>query len=354
MKTAQHEVRMVETAIPVPAEGEVVVRMTSSALCGTDMHILDESPLNPGMLPAGAPGLPMGHEAVGIVVAIGAGVRNLHEGQRVVASCLTACGRCPQCLEGQLSACSGGGSLLFGCQANYFRVPFADVGAAPIPDGLSDEQVLFAGDIMSTGLGAIERAELKFGDSVVVFGQGPVGLCATAGARARGAGLVIAVESVPERAEMARRLGANVVIDPTVGDPVSAILELTGPIGADIAVEAVGLQQTMDLATRVVRRGGTVSSVGVYGGLPGVMLPAGPASFYHRKIVFTLCPSGAARLQQLMRLVEFGGLDLTPLITHRMPLSQAPEAYELFRSRKALKIVLLPDTADAISAGRKG
>lgn len=347
MKTAQREVRVVEAPIPAPAEGEVIVRMTLAALCGTDMHILDESPLNPDMLPAGAQGLPMGHEAVGIVVAVGPGVRNLHEGQRVVASCLTACGRCPQCLEGQMSACSGGGSLLFGCQANYFRVPFADVGAAPVPDGLCDEQVLFAGDIMSTGLGAIERADLKFGESVVVFGQGPVGLCATAGARARGAGLIVAVESVPERAEMARQLGANVVVDPTTEDPVSAILQLTGPIGADVAVEAVGLQQTMDLATRIVRRGGTVSSVGVYGGLPGVMLPAGTSSFYHRKVVFTLCPSGVARLQQLMHLVQFGGLDLTPLITHRMPLSQAPEAYEMFRSRKALKVVLLPELSGA-------
>lgn len=338
VKVAQREVRMVEATIPEPAEGEIVVRTTLAALCGTDMHVLDEFPLRPD-----SPGQPMGHEAVGVVVAVGAGVRNFQPGQRVTASCLTACGRCPQCLEGQLSACSGGGSLLLGCQARYFRVPFADIGAASIPDELSDEQVLFTGDIMSTGLGAIDRADVKFGDSVVIFGQGPVGLCATAGARARGAGLVIAVESIPERAEMARRLGANFVVDPTAADPVGAILQLTGSRGADVAVEAVGLQATMDAATRVVRRGGTVSSVGVYGSLPGVMLPAGVPSFYHRKVVFTLCPSGYDRLQHLMQLVQFGGLDLTPLITHRLPLSQAPAAYDLFRSRKALKVVLVPD-----------
>jgi len=149
---------------------------------------------------------------------------------------------------------------------------------------------------------------------------------------------------VPERVAMAKRLGANVVVDPASGDVVEAVMQLTGGQGVDVAIEAVGLQATLEAATRVVRRGGTVSSVGVYGGLPGVTLPTGVPSFLHRKIVFTLCPVGRRRLEQLMRLVQYGGLDLTPLITHRLPLTEAPAAYEIFRSRGegVLKVVLTP------------
>jgi alcohol dehydrogenase len=345
VKVDQARVRMVELPVPEPGEGEIIVRTTLSTICGSDLHILDESPLNPALVPAGAPGLPMGHEAVGVVHAVGPGVRTLRPGQRVVVSCLTACGRCTQCLEGQLSACTGGGGILWGGQGRYVRVPFADIGTAVIPDDLRDEQVLFATDILSTGLGAVERGGVGFGDTVAVFAQGPVGLCATAGARARGAGLLIAVESIPERAAMARRLGANVVINPSTTDPVAAILELTDGRGVDVAIEAVGLQATFEAATRVVRRGGTVSSVGVYGRLPALSLPSGVPSFYHRRVVFTLCPVGRDRLRHLMALIRYGGLDLTPLITHRMPLAEAPAAYERFRARTdgVLKIALVSE-----------
>jgi threonine dehydrogenase-like Zn-dependent dehydrogenase len=295
------------------------------------------------MVPAGMAGMPMGHEAVGVVHAVGPGVKRHQVGQRVITCCFTACGGCTQCLEGQLSACTGGGGLLFGCQARYYCVPFADISAAPIPDDLTDEQVLLATDIMSTGLAAVERGEVGFGDSVAIFGQGPVGLCATAGARARGAGLVVAVEGVPERVAMATQLGANLVVNPT-DEPVKAILTLTGGRGVDVAIEAVGVQPTLDMATRVVRRGGTVSSVGVYGGLPGINLPAGVPSFYHRKVVFTLCPVGHDRLRRLMDLIRHGAFDLAPLITHRLPLAEVTAAYDQFRSRAGgvLKIALKP------------
>lgn len=343
VKTGQKQVQMVEAPVPAPGEGEIVVRTTLTTLCGSDLHILDESPLNPATVPAGLPGLPMGHEAVGVVQAIGPGVRRHQVGQRVIASCFTACGWCTQCLEGQLSACTGGGGLLFGCQSRYFRVAFADISAAPIPDDLTDERVLFATDIMSTGLAAVERGEVGFGDSVAIFGQGPVGLCATAGARARGAGLVIAVESIPERAAMARRLGANLVVDPA-DDAVKAILALTDGKGVDVAIEAVGIQATLDSASRVVRRGGVISSVGIYGGLPGITLPSGVPSFYHRRVIFTLCPVGHDRLKRMMQLLQHGEFDLTPIITHRTPLAEAPAAYDLFRARAGgvLKVVLAP------------
>lgn len=343
VKVGQEVVQMVEGPIPEPADGEIIVRTTLTTICGSDLHILDESPLNPAMVPDHMRGLPMGHEAVGVVHRIGAGVRRLAVGQRVISSCFTACGWCTQCLEGQLSACTGGGGLLFGCQSRYYRVPYADISAAPIPDELSDEQVLFATDIMSTGLGAVERGRVGFGDTVAIFGQGPVGLCATAAARARGAGLIIAVEGVPERAAMARRLGASRVVAPGE-DTVQTLLQLTDGGGVDVAIEAVGVQVTLDMATRVVRRGGTVSSVGIYGGLAGITLPSGVPSFYHRNVVFTLCPVGHDRLKRLMRLVQHGAFDLMPLITHRMTLAEAPSAYELFRARESgtLKIGLTP------------
>jgi alcohol dehydrogenase len=343
IKVGQKQVRMVEALVPEPGDGEIIVRTTLTSICGSDLHILDESPLNPAMVPRDMAGLPMGHEAVGVVHRVGPGVRRLAEGQRVISSCFTACGWCTQCLEGQLSACTGGGGLLFGCQSRYYRVPFADISAAPIPDDLSDEQVLFATDIMSTGLGAVERGEVGFGDSVAVFGQGPVGLCATAAARARGAGLVIVVEGIPDRATMARRLGANLVVAPG-DDAVQAILQLTDGRGVDVAIEAVGMQATLGMATRVVRRGGTVSSVGVYGGLPGITLPAGVPSFYHRKVVFTLCPVGHDRLTRLMHLLRHSTFDLTPLITHRIALTATPAAYELFRGREGgvLKVAIAP------------
>lgn len=343
VKVGQRQVTMADSPVPVPGDGEIVVRTTLATLCGSDVHILDESPLNPATVPPGLAGQPMGHEAVGVVHAIGRGVRQLQPGQRVITSCFTACGGCIQCLEGQLSACTGGGGLLFGCQGRYYRVGFADISAAPIPDDLTDEQVLFATDIMSTGLAAVERGEVGFGDTVAIFGQGPVGLCATAGARARGAGLIIAVEGVPERIDMARQMGANVVVDPA-DDPVGVILRLTSGGGVDVAIEAVGIQATLDMATRVLRKGGTLSSVGIYGGLPGVTLPAGVPSFYHRKVVSTLCPVGHIRLKRLMMLVQHGGFDLGPLFTHRMPLHEAPSAYDLFRSRSGgvMKIALVP------------
>ncbi|MDP2950605.1 MAG: zinc-binding dehydrogenase, partial [Chloroflexota bacterium] len=252
--------------------------------------------------------------------------------------------KCVQCYTGDYSVCTGGGRILLGCQGEYFVVPYGDINCAKVPDGVSDEQAILATDIMSTGFGAIERAEAKIGDSVAIFAQGPIGLCTTAGARARGAGLIITTESVPERIEASKKFGANVVINPQEKDPVSEILSLTGGQGVDVAVEAVGLQVTFEAATRVVRRGGTVSSVGVYGLLPQVAMATTAPSFLHRKIVATLCPSGHDRLVHLLDIVKHGKVDLSALFTHRMKLAQTPEAYDLFRSKRdgVLKIALTP------------
>jgi alcohol dehydrogenase len=352
IKTAPGKVEMMDIPIPTPGPGEIVIKTTLGTVCGSDMHFLDDIPteliipLYPSMAGflAGLPGLPMGHEGVGIVHAVGEGVTRFQPGDRVCSSCLTGCGKCIQCITGDYGICTGGGRCLFGTEGEYFVVPFADINVAKIPDEVSDEQAILATDIMSTGFAAIERAEMKIGDTVAIFAQGPVGLCATAGARARGAGLLITVESVPERIEASKKFGANVVINPQEKDPVSEIMKLTNGQGADVTVEAVGLQATFDGATRALRRGGTVSSVGVYGALPQLSMSTIAPSFYHRKIVMTFCPSGYERLNHLFDIIRYGKVDLSPLFTHRMKLSQTPEAYDLFREKRegVLKIAITP------------
>ncbi|MEO8539452.1 MAG: alcohol dehydrogenase catalytic domain-containing protein [bacterium] len=327
------------TSIPYPDQpgpGQALIRTTLSTICGSDMHIVDEMPV-PG-------GIPMGHEAIGIVEAVGDGVTNFKAGDRVAAGCLSCCGSCRRCMEGDQSICetfNAPGNLLFGAQGEYFLVNGAQAGLAKVPDALQDEQVLFVTDIMSTGFAAIERASIKPGDTVAVFAQGPVGLCATAGARTYGAGTIIAVESIPERVAMAKRFGADIVLDPA--DAVEKILGLTGGKGVDIAVEALGHQVTFENACRSVRIGGTVSSVGVYGAFPELRMATG-GSFIHRKLVTTLCPVGTARLERLMGLVSAGRVDLTPLLTHSLKISETPAGYDLFRDKKGgvLKIALRP------------
>jgi threonine dehydrogenase-like Zn-dependent dehydrogenase len=327
------------TQVPYPDElgpGQALVKTTLSTICGSDIHIVDDLPI-PG-------GVPMGHEAVGVVEGVGAGVTAFKAGDRVVTSCLVCCGFCQRCMEGNQQVCetfNAPGNLLFGAQGEYFLVNGAQTSMAKIPDSLEDEQVLFTTDIMSTGFGAIERAEIKAGDTVAVFAQGPVGLCATAGARAFGAGLIIGVESIPERVAMARRMGADIVVEPH--DAVAKIMALTGGKGVDIAVEALGKQVTFENACAVTRLGGTVSSVGVYAGIESLSLPLG-GSFIHRKLVTTFCPSGTDRLTRLMAMIGGGKVDLRPLITHSMKLSETVEGYDLFRERKGgvLKIALRP------------
>jgi threonine dehydrogenase-like Zn-dependent dehydrogenase len=319
-----------------PGPGNAIVRTTLSTVCGSDIHLVDEIPV-PG-------GTPMGHEAVGIVEATGAGVSAFAAGDRVAVSCLQCCGACARCREGNESVCQAFGApanLVFGAQGEYFLVRGAQTTMAKIPDSLGDEQVLLATDIMSTGFAAIERAGLQMGDTVAIFAQGPVGLCATAGARALGAGTIIAVEGIPERQAMAKRMGADVVVEPV--EAVARIMELTGSTGVDIAVEALGHQQTFENCCAVTRLGGTVSSVGVYGAFPTLTLPTS-GSFMHRRLVTTLCPVGTRRLERLMSLVGTGKVDLTPLLTHSMKIAETPAAYDLFRSRDGgvLKIALRP------------
>jgi len=329
-------VGMSAMTIPSPGPGQALVRTRLSTICGSDIHMVDDIP----ELPAG---MPMGHEAVAEVVDAGDGVTSFAQGERVVAACLFGCGICARCQEGSLQICERYApmNLLFGAQGEYYLVQHAELNMAKVPDDLDDEAVLFATDIMSTGFGAIESAGLRSGDSVAVFAQGPVGLCVTAAARARGAGLIVAVESLPARVAMAKRLGADRVVAPE--DAVEKILALTGGKGVDVAVEALGNQTTLESAARVTRFGGAVSSVGVYSKFPTVALPT-DGTFLHRRFVTTLCPGGADRMRRMMEVVRYGKVDLKPLFTHHMKLADTPAAYDLFRSRRdgVIKIALRP------------
>ncbi len=349
VKPENGKVEMMDVPIPTPGPDDAIIKMTMATVCGSDMHFVDEFANavlsfafpGPHVLPQG---LLLGHEGVGIVHEVGANVKSVKPGDRVISSCMTGCGKCHECMRVDVSVCSNGGRVIFGCQAEYYVAPFADVNVAKVTDGVSDEHAVLASDIMSTGFGAIERANAGFGDSVAVFAQGPVGLCATAGARARGCGLIIAVDTLPERLEVAKKLGANVTINPKEEDPIAKIMSLTDNKGVDIAVEAVGTQATFEACTRAIRRGGTVSSVGVYGLTPAVSMPTLAPSFLHRQIITTLCPSGHDRMEHMLALVASGSVNLEPLFTHRMKLDEVPAAYDLFRSKQAgvLKIAITP------------
>ena len=327
VKEGPGKVALTDIDIGDPGPGQALVRTTLTTICGSDIHIVDHIEEVPA-------GLPMGHESVGVVEAIGEGVERVKPGDRVVSACLLSCGHCVRCQNGEHSVCQTFGApmnLLFGAQAEAFLVSGADHSMAIVPGGLDDRHAIFAADIMSTGFAAIERARLEEGQTVAIFAQGPVGLCATAAAKYYRAGVIVAVESIPERMEMARRLGADRVVRPE--QAVDEIMTMTGGFGVDVAVEALGKQVTFENCLRVTRYGGTVSSVGVYTPLTALSLPT-DGTFLHRTIVTTLCPVGTKRLQRLLGILDSGEVDLTPLLTHERKLDDIVASYDMFRNRK--------------------
>jgi len=332
---------------PTAGPGEAIVRTTLTTICGTDLHIVrGEYPVQPG--------LTIGHELVGVVEEVGAGVVGYATGDRVLVGAITPCGCCLACLGGRPAQCGHGagyeavggwrlGNTIDGTQAEYVRVPFAQANLAPIPAELSDEQVVLLSDIASTGFSGAESGNVRIGDSVVVFAQGPIGLCATIGARAMGAAFVIGVEGDPHRAHVARQLGADVVLDPKKVDVVAEVKKLTGA-GVDVAIEALGIQETFEGALRCLRPGGTLSSLGVYSGKLQMPYEAFAAGLGDHRIVTTLCPGGKERMRRLMEMVRRKRIDLTPMLTHTFRLEQIREAYVLFGERKAgvLKVAIRP------------
>jgi threonine dehydrogenase-like Zn-dependent dehydrogenase len=332
---------------PRAGTGEAVIRVTLTTICGTDLHIVR------GEYPV-APGLVIGHEPVGVIEELGEGVNGYQIGDRVLVGAITPCGQCRACLSGHASQCGhdngyealGGwrfGNTIDGAQAEYLKVPHAQANLAQIPDELSDEQVVLLADIASTGFAGAESADIKIGDSVVIFAQGPIGLCATAGAKLRGASLIIGVDGDESRLAMSKRMGADVTLDYRDVDVVAEVRRLTDG-GADVAIEALGTQQTFESALRSLRPAGTLSSLGVYSGKLQIPYEAFAAGIGDHRIVTSLCPGGKERMRRLMEIVRSGRVDLTPLLTHTFPLERISEAYDLFGERLdgVLKVAIKP------------
>ena len=337
-------IELVEKPVPRVGPTDALMRVTTTTICGTDVHILKgEYPVKPG--------LTLGHEPVGVIEELGAAVTGYRVGERVIAGAITPCGQCESCLDGDGAQCGGKamggwrfGNTMDGCQAEYVLVPNAMANLARIPDHLSDEQVLMCPDIMSTGFGGAERGRIRIGDAVAVFAQGPIGLCATVGAKLRGASLIIAVDGIASRLDMARRLGADATIDYRTTNPVDTIRDLTKGRGVDVAIEAFGQQQTFESCLSVLRPGGVLSSLGVYSGKLTIPLDAFAAGLGDHTVVTTLCPGGKERMRRLTGVVATGRVDLTPLVTHRFSLEQIAEAYELFANQRdgVLKVAITP------------
>jgi alcohol dehydrogenase len=339
-----------EKQIPEVGPLDALVRVTTTTICGTDVHILK------GEYPV-AKGLTVGHEPVGVIEKLGSAVRGYREGQRVIAGAITPSGYSNASLCGSHAQDGPGtahgwkpiggwkfGNTIDGCQAEYVLVHDAMANLAPVPDGLTDEQVLMCPDIMSTGFSGAESGCVRIGDTVAIFAQGPIGLCATAGARLMGATTIIGVDTVPARMEAARRLGADYVVDFRAEDLVEAIMRLTDGRGVDVAIEALGTQATFEACLRVLRPGGTLSSLGVYSSDLTIPLGAFAAGLGDYRIVTTLCPGGKERMRRLMGVIASGRVDLRPMVTHRFKLDQIELAYELFANQRdgVLKVAITP------------
>jgi threonine dehydrogenase-like Zn-dependent dehydrogenase len=343
----KNDIRVEEVNRPCAGVGEAVIRVTLTTICGTDLHILrGEYPVKPGLV--------IGHEPVGVIHELGEGVTGYQVGDRVLVGAITPCGQCRACLSGHLSQCGHGegyepiggwrfGNTINGAQAEYLLVPNAQANLAKIPDELSDEQVVLLADIASTGFSGAESANIRIGDAVVIFAQGPIGLCATAGAKLMGATLIIGVDGDENRLAMAKRMGADVVLDYRAVDIVAEVHRLTGG-GADVAIEALGTQQTFESALRSLRPGGTLSSLGVYSGKLQIPYEAFAAGIGDHRIVTTLCPGGKERMRRLMEVVRSGRVDLRPLLTHTYALEKISDAYDLFGERMdgVLKVAIKP------------
>jgi alcohol dehydrogenase len=323
---------------------DAIVRIDSSTICGTDLHILK------GDVPEVQPGTILGHEAVGTVVETGAGVGTLAVGDRVLVSCITSCGRCRFCKEARYGLCTGGGGWIFGhlidgLQAEYARVPFADTSVYKIPDGLADEQVLFLADILPTAYEVgVLNGRVQPGDTVAIVGAGPIGLAAVLTARLFTPAHVVAIDLDESRLERARELGADVTVESGTEDPVEVVQRLTDGLGADVAIEAVGIPQTFELCTELVRPGGRVANVGVHGHPATLHLE----KLWIRDVTIMTGLVDTFTTPQLLKLIAEGRLDATPFATHRFALDETMAAYDTFGDAAhthALKVVLEAEPA---------
>jgi alcohol dehydrogenase len=332
---------------------DAIVRIDSSTICGTDLHILK------GDVPEVKPGTVLGHEAVGTVVETGAAVTSLAEGDRVLVSCITSCGRCRFCKEGHYGLCTGGGGWIFGhlidgLQAEYARVPFADTSVHKVPEHLADEQVLFLADILPTAYEVgVLNGKVDAGDTVVVVGAGPIGLATVMTARLYTPARIVVIDLADARLEKAREFGADVTIQNGREDAVEIVKELTHGLGADVAVEAVGVPETFELCTALVRPGGRVANVGVHGHSATLHLE----TLWIRDVTITTGLVDTFTTPRLLQLIAQGRLDPTPFATHTFSLAESLVAYETFAAAaetNALKVVLEGEHAKRLpSRGRE-
>jgi alcohol dehydrogenase len=332
---------------------DAVVRIDTSTICGTDLHILK------GDVPETTPGTVLGHEAVGTVLEVGAGVSTVSPGDRVLLSCVSSCGRCRYCKQGRYGQCLGGGGWIFGhlidgLQAEYARVPFVDNSVYKVPDELSDEQVLFLADILPTSFEVgVLNGMVSPGDVVAIVGAGPIGLAAILTARLYTPGRIVAIDLADSRLESALRFGADITINNGREDAVAAVMELTDGLGADVAFEAVGVPQTFELATELVRPCGRVANIGVHGESVTLHLE----KLWIRDVTITTGLVDTFSIPQLLRLIVSGRLDPSLFATHRFALDDTMAAYDTFADAAnsgALKVVLQGSERNASQAERAG
>ncbi len=318
---------------------DAIVKIDTATICGTDLHILK------GDVPAVKLGTILGHEAVGTVVETGVAVTNFQIGDRVLISCITSCGSCRYCKEARYGQCTGGGGWIFGhlidgLQAEYARVPFADNSLYKIPSGLTDEQVLFLSDILPTSFEVgVLNGGVKPGDTVAIVGAGPIGLAAVMTAKLFTPGRIIVIDLADARLAKAKEFGADVTINNGREDAIKKVMELTGGLGADVAIEAVGVPATFELAAELVRPGGTVANIGVHGEPVTLHLE----KLWIKDVTITTGLVDSRTIPQLLSLIQGGRLDPTIMATHRFPIEDTMAAYDVFAdaaNSKALKVVL--------------
>jgi alcohol dehydrogenase len=328
--------------VPEPtllADTDAIVRVDAVTICGTDLHILK------GDVPEVTDGRILGHEAVGTVETVGAGVKNVKVGDRVVVSCITACGACRFCREGRYGQCLGGGGwilghLIDGTQAEYVRVPFADTSTYPVPAGVSDEQVLMVADILPTGYEVgVLNGKVAPGDVVAIVGAGPIGLSAIMGARLYSPAHIVAIDLAATRLEAAKQFGADIVVNPTHEDALEVVRSLTNGLGADVAIEAVGTPAAFELAASLARPCGHIANIGVHGEPVTLHLE----ELWIKDVTITTGLVDTFSTPTFLRLLSGHLLDASQFVTHRFDLNQFEEAYDVFQragETGALKVLL--------------
>ncbi len=323
----------------VIADTDAIVRVDATTICGTDLHILK------GDVPAVTDGRILGHEAVGTVEAVGSGVKTVKVGDRVLVSCISACGTCQYCRDGHAGQCLGGGGWILGhkidgTQAEYVRVPFADTSTYPLPAGVSHEDVLMLADILPTGYEVgVLNGRVRPGDVVAIVGAGPVGLAAIIGSRLFSPSHVVAIDLADTRLEAAEKFGADIAVNNGRRDPLEVIRELTGGLGAHVAIEAVGVPATFELAARLVRPGGHIANVGVHGEPATLHLE----ELWIKNVTITTGLVDAYSTSTLLDLLATHQIDAGRFITHHFTLDEFDEAYDVFgraADTGALKVVL--------------